>query len=451
MQCDNEKFETFVSGRPEVNMGPEEQTTVEVDMTQNNTSDTPNETNITGDVNLQQMMSAVTALIKQNTTMMQMLSNQQTEQSKITNFSVMPDLNQSIGKFSGENGPSEARRWLQQLETSALLHAWPEAFSFETAKSNLTGAAKFWYAGRMHELQNWNDFRTAFRATFLFEHNKTDRYKKMIKRVQNPKGNISTYFHEKVLLCRELELNFQETREQVAIGLWSRELSNYVLARSYYDENDLYQDIIMYERIVNERRDKPCPYRSKGVEERNDPRSVPPSAPSTAVRENKRDNEKCYKCGERGHVSKNCVATDNKCFYCKQSGHKVMDCPEKSKIKCFLCKKTGHVQRNCPIKPEVTQKVITDQTVSQTEKYYKVGIVNGNIKMSALIDTGSAVCTMREDLVENHKFACVNVTQNLYGFGVGNSVVCKRKCIIRLKIDDVEENVEVLIVPKADR
>ncbi|KAK9754969.1 hypothetical protein QE152_g779 [Popillia japonica] len=202
MQCDNEKFETFVSGRAEVNMGPEEQTTGEVDMTQNNTSDTSNETNITGDVNLQQMMSAATALIKQNTTMMQMLSNQQTEQSKITNFSVMPDLNQSIGKFSGENGPSEARRWLQQLETSALLHAWPEAFSFETAKNNLTGAAKFWYAGRMYELQNWNDFRTAFRATFLFEHNKTDRNKKMIKRVQNPKENISTYFHESVIMSR---------------------------------------------------------------------------------------------------------------------------------------------------------------------------------------------------------------------------------------------------------
>lgn len=64
------------------------------------------------------------------------------------------------------------------------------------------------------------------------------------------------------MLCLELELSFQETREHVAIGLWSRELSYYVLARSQFDENELYRDIVMYEPIVNERTDKLCPYKS---------------------------------------------------------------------------------------------------------------------------------------------------------------------------------------------
>nr|CAI5822404.1 unnamed protein product [Callosobruchus analis] len=47
--------------------------------------------------------------------------------------------------------------------------------------------------------------------------------------VQRSKEQASTYFMQKVALCKSLGLTFNETKEQVAVGLYSRELSTYII------------------------------------------------------------------------------------------------------------------------------------------------------------------------------------------------------------------------------
>lgn len=39
-----------------------------------------------------------------------------------------------------------------QVEITASLHEWPDPFIFQTAKSNLEGAAKFWFVSESEEL-----------------------------------------------------------------------------------------------------------------------------------------------------------------------------------------------------------------------------------------------------------------------------------------------------------
>lgn len=90
----------------------------------------------------QDLMQTVQALIQQNTQILSMLSLQQQAQqprssstipsgsSDVMNFNVMPDLSKSIDKFDGEEGPSAAKAWLQQLESTASLHHWPDAFAY---------------------------------------------------------------------------------------------------------------------------------------------------------------------------------------------------------------------------------------------------------------------------------------------------------------------------------
>lgn len=41
----------------------------------------------------------------------------------------------------------------------------------------------------------------------------------------------------------------------------------------------------------------------------------------------------CYKCGETGHLSQNCMTPDTKCFSCGDSGHISTQCPKKIKGK----------------------------------------------------------------------------------------------------------------------
>ncbi|VEN48555.1 unnamed protein product [Callosobruchus maculatus] len=64
--------------------------------------------------------------------------------------------------------------------------------------------------------------------------------------VQTASQNVATYFHLKVSLSKSLGLSFEERKEQVAIGLLSKELSNFIMSRQHYDEDTLYQDIVSY-------------------------------------------------------------------------------------------------------------------------------------------------------------------------------------------------------------
>lgn len=48
-------------------------------------------------------------------------------------------------------------------------------------------------------------------------------------------------------------LTFQDTKEQLLIGLWSRELSNNMACRGHTNATDLYQDMIRMERINAQR------------------------------------------------------------------------------------------------------------------------------------------------------------------------------------------------------
>ena len=69
----------------------------------------------------------------------------------------------------------------------------------------------------------------------------------------------------------------------------------------------------------------------------------------TIKKEYKRNNEKkkiiCYKCGEKGHVSRNCRRNNMNYEYCGKNNHKTEDCYRKRK--CNKCKGIGHTEDFC--------------------------------------------------------------------------------------------------------
>lgn len=128
-----------------------------------------------GATDMTQMLHAVTALVQQNAQVMAMLatsmSRSQTpasEASGIQNYNVMPDLSKTIDDFDGEKGPVEAEEWLRQVRNAAQLHNWPAAFTYQTARSHLVGAAKYWLKGRK-DITNWEQLMAAFNKTHFFQ------------------------------------------------------------------------------------------------------------------------------------------------------------------------------------------------------------------------------------------------------------------------------------------
>lgn len=71
--------------------------------------------------------------------------------------------------------------------------------------------------------------------------------------VQQCNESATAYFHAKVGLCHELNLDFIDMREKVFPRLWSRELCIMLLVRTHEDDEDLLHDILELERVDLER------------------------------------------------------------------------------------------------------------------------------------------------------------------------------------------------------
>ncbi|CAK7295088.1 CCHC-type zinc finger nucleic acid binding protein [Vulpes lagopus] len=69
-------------------------------------------------------------------------------------------------------------------------------------------------------------------------------------------------------------------------------------------------------------------------------------------KEPKREREQCcYNCGKPGHLAHDCDhADEQKCYSCGEFGYIQKDC---SKVKCYRCGETGHVAINCSKTSEV--------------------------------------------------------------------------------------------------
>ena len=269
-------------------------------------------------IDISQLLIMMNNLMAQNTAILQRSSN---HVQPTQHFSVLPDLTHNIPKFDGLSSAASAKLWLHQLESTAILHRWTEAIAFETARSHLEKAAKNWYLAYIHEIKDWQSFRKAFSNTFLVDKSLTDKFQEMQQRCQGPNENTAEYYFSKLRLCKALNFGLDETKKQIAIELWSRELSTAIMSRSHFDLDDLLKSILELESIENARRQR-----------------------ITAIR---RDQGKSN--GEYRNVKNQRSATAMTTFRSKaaQRGEYVNKVPSEVRandsLECFRCKKAGHI------------------------------------------------------------------------------------------------------------
>lgn len=130
------------------------------------------------------------------------------------------------------------------------------------------------------------------------------------------------------------------------------------------------------------------------------------------------------------YVSTNKPIIVIRCFNCGARGHEAKMCPDVDKgPKCFQCREYGHLSRNCTVKKPVTNKV---NAVFTNEMC--IDVVIGNIKTKALIDTGSEVNLITENLYKEFcNVRTINTNRIFVGFG-GASVTSQVR---------IEQNIEI--------
>nr|CAI5852030.1 unnamed protein product [Callosobruchus analis] len=143
-----------------------------------------------------------------------------------TNVPVMPELLKNLTTFDGNS--ANAKQWIKSLTSAQLLHDLPDTYMLETA-------------------------RTRFNSTFVPKESFSTKWRKMVARTQHKGEGLSGYFHEKVKLCKELDLDIRELKEQVLIGLWSKQMCDAMFGIKHFSVDQLFHDLQEYSQLESER------------------------------------------------------------------------------------------------------------------------------------------------------------------------------------------------------
>lgn len=322
----------------------------------------------------------------------------------VSTFQIMPDLSKAIRDFTAEGDSALASDWLENLNRTATLHKWPPEFKLETANSHLAGPALDWFRSRRSRIKSWEDFETRFRRSFVSQTNAAERYERMKERIQQRNETTTAYFHAKVRLCTEARLDFQETREQVLVGLRSSSLCSMLMGRTHDDEDDLLHDIEEYERVDRQRQERLEVAKASKKEEfvqGQDPGQTdrkkstgPPTKDTRPPLKNDKGELKCYNCNNYGHIARDCAEP-------------------RRELKCLRCRKSGHTQRHC--KEEAN--LVANFEGKGHGPPLKLVVVDDKAKVVGLVDTGSSSCIMRASAASRCGAVLEESDMPLYGFG----------------------------------
>lgn len=212
----------------------------------------------------------------------------------------------------------------------------------------------------------------------------------LIARYQKKGESTIEYFHDKARMCRELNLEFSESKQQIIEGIFSRDLCMYLLSRIHSDENELLSDIVTFLKLNESRsarfKNDGQPFQTRSAISSPQLETAPRSHFPNKVK------SRCYNCGSFDHISPSCtkpIRQQGSCFKCGSAEHKIISCPQSSG------------SRRHDNNSSNTAMVLQQNTM--TTPAYTIRV---NIKISdklifdilAIIDTGSPVSLLKNKI-----------------------------------------------------
>ncbi|KAL1483423.1 hypothetical protein MTO96_033202 [Rhipicephalus appendiculatus] len=136
----------------------------------------------------------------------------------------------------------------------------------------------------------------------------------MYERVEQRSESSVVYFHAKVRLCKQANLDFWDTLEQIITTLRSKQLSTMLLGKSREDDGDILHDIQEFERIEREsqaffgsQRDRSAASDEAYAQNASAFHAIKLVVESSTKDKrpaliNEKGERKCYNCGQYGHI-----------------------------------------------------------------------------------------------------------------------------------------------------
>jgi len=312
------------------------------------------------------------------------------------------DVEESVDTFSGDDG-KDIKSWIKEFEDLAKLCEWNTMQKTIYAKRLLRGSARLFVKSDGCG-KTWKSIKAALKTEFMLKVDSRAVHKELQRRRKKTDESYHEYCYKIMEIAARADVETKAVIQYVIDDEGYRKSILYgaKTIRELKDRFDTYVE--MYGKI-----------KSKASKNKKKP------LPNTENKDAKRDTKRCYNCGNNDHLS--------------------AVCPSKGLgTKCFRCDKYGHIASKCSESGNTEKKKSCNVVQSDSGKCRKDIVING-IKLSAIIDSGSDISLMSEELYKQIGLPTLGSrTIKFRGAGSGENVTLgdiRVKICIDMEIYDI--------------
>lgn len=317
----------------------------------------------------------------------------------------LDDIIASFKPFKGDNH-SNFEKWLLQFEEQCSIFHLSEMQKFIFAKRVLKGIAKS-FVEHESSAVTWRELKAELRNEFNQPVNSLLVHQKLSQRKKKPTESHLEYLYEM------LELGSQGCVDVRAILTHT---INGIPGPAHM------KTFLFDAKNVREFEDK---LKSFEVQQNQMQLNQP--------QQNTRRHE------DRGAKNE----TKDRCFNCGDKSHDKESCPNRDKgPKCFRCDSYGHMSRECSVK-SMPKKRINVINESKKKRVRKSVLING-FHLTALIDSGSDITTISEEMAARYNIAYDHFEETVQGVGGFDKLLGKFKATIL--IDNLRFDIDCYVL-----
>lgn len=223
-----------------------------------------------------------------------------------------------IPKFSGVDQTYSSDKWVEDVEENAVVFSWTPVQTLIIARRSLTGVAALWLKTE-RVFKTFDELKNAIVKEFPDSLNSKQAHELLATRRKN---NDETYY-EYMLHMKELgrrgKVTDYVTIQYIIDGIVDYE-NNKSILYGHTNFKDFKERLAIYETM-----------------KKNTIKMPRRTTPTPASTQKRGDERRCYKCGDRGHISSSC-SKGIKCFKCGAFGHTAPACTNTTNT----TERTGH-------------------------------------------------------------------------------------------------------------
>lgn len=340
-----------------------------------------------------------------------------------------------ISEFDPQAKVQDMKDWLSKINESAQVYGWSERQIIYLALPRLTGLAKRWYEGLKSIKFTWAEWQAKLIEAFPCEDNYGDLLTEMLARKSRKNETLEEYYYDKIRLINRCNITGEKAVDCLTHGIFDHNIR--MNSQGLCLKNPA--DVLTYFRKISTKQEDSF---KKNVLARN---ARPYDNRTTSI-------------AQRRPMTVNSTFSKVLCFNCKESGHNWRNC-SKEIIRCTKCRRVGHTLQNCNSgspginttgqpSTSVQKRVMAIEEGNESgNKYYKTVTIN-NVPFRSFIDLGSE-CTLIGNSTARNIGAKVEVDTLPLLKGFGNN--CLRpdgKVRIRIKVDEVEDDIDAYVIPQ---